>query len=455
MLSEKDNQDMTEVGPGTIMGALMRQYWLPFYLSTDLEREGRPERVRLLGEDLVVFRDTAGDVGLVREQCAHRGASLFYARNEECGLRCVFHAWKFTTDGACIDMPNEPPESSFKARVRQPAYPCRERNGIIWTYMGPELPPPALPMLEWNNLPSSHVFLHQPRVQETNYMSALEGEYDSSHAVILHDGLLGAKSAGDGIRAKKPFPKYYTAETDYGVLIAARYPEASPDEDYWRVYPFMMPFHMIVNLTMEDGSALYTGHSYAPMDDAHTFAIAFSFHPTRPLTERERAIFESGLPFRPGLEAGIEGFHPTPESFLPPHNGPYGKYWPKLNASNDWGFDYEAQRKTRWSGIAGVWPQDVAVQHGWGPIVDRTQEHLGTNDVGAIAMRGRLLRSARALRDRNETPPGAHSPEVFAIRPTHTLLPRDVTSWENHIAPLLEVPGTPADPPLQPADSRN
>src|ERR687887_2087438 len=151
MLSKEDNELLTRIGPGTPMGNLMRQYWLPFMLSEEVpEADGNPVRVRLLGEDLIAFRDSSGRVGLLGNHCPHRGASLFYGRNEEDGLRCVYHGWKYDVSGQCVDMPNEPVDSDFKAKVRLTAYPVREWGGVIWVYMGPpDKMPEAPPQLEW------------------------------------------------------------------------------------------------------------------------------------------------------------------------------------------------------------------------------------------------------------------------------------------------------------------
>ena len=190
MLSPADNELLTRVGSGTPMGDLLRQYWQPFLRSSDLpERDGRPLRIKLLGERLVTFRDSDGTVGLLAENCAHRGASLFFGRNEEAGLRCVYHGWKFSTGGHCVDMPNEPPESNFRDKVRQTAYPCLERGGVVWTYMGPSAAdPPPLPDLEWNMVPADQCYLAL-RVQDCNWTQVMEGEIDSSHAGFLHTRL--------------------------------------------------------------------------------------------------------------------------------------------------------------------------------------------------------------------------------------------------------------------------
>src|SRR3954447_22539158 len=197
MLSREDNEALTRVGPGTIMGDLMRQYWLPFLYSSEVEPDGPPLRLRLLGEDLIVFRDSDGKLGLLGANCPHRGAGLFFGRNEESGLRCVYHGWKFDTTGQCVDMPSEPAESNFKSKIKATAYPCTERNGLIWTYMGPRDVPPPLPDLEFNLLPESHVAITK-NLQETNWVQGLEGNIDSSHLSFLHTRLEANGDAGFG-----------------------------------------------------------------------------------------------------------------------------------------------------------------------------------------------------------------------------------------------------------------
>src|SRR5918911_1066479 len=160
MLSRAENELLTRVGPGTAMGNLLRRFWQPFALSSELPvADSDPIRVRLLGEDLVAFRDSTGTVGLLATNCPHRGASLFFGRNEEAGIRCVYHGWKFDTTGTCIDMPNEPAESDFKSKVKAVAYPCRERAGVIWAYLGDRAVPPPLPDFEGHLVPDSHRYV--------------------------------------------------------------------------------------------------------------------------------------------------------------------------------------------------------------------------------------------------------------------------------------------------------
>src|SRR3982751_776688 len=189
MLTREENELLTRVGPGTPMGNLLRRYWLPAMLAEEVPTpESPPIRVRLLGEDLVAFRDTYSQVGLIAANCPHRGASLFFGRNEEGGIRCVYHGWKFDTSGQCVDMPSEPAESNFKSKIKATAYPCREQGGLIWTYMGPLAEPPGLPELEFTLVPDEQRYISK-RYQPTSFAQALEGEIDQSHVSFLHSSL--------------------------------------------------------------------------------------------------------------------------------------------------------------------------------------------------------------------------------------------------------------------------
>ncbi|MCL6593139.1 MAG: Rieske 2Fe-2S domain-containing protein [Alicyclobacillus sp.] len=190
MLKASENERITRVGPGTPMGHVFRRYWVPALLSEELpEPDCPPVKVRLLAEDLVAFRDSTGRVGLFEAYCPHRRAHLFWGRNEECGLRCAYHGWKFDVDGRCVDMPNEPPDSRFKQNVRIPAYPCWEKGGIIWTYMGPPALQPPTPDYEWLRAPETHRFVSKT-FEDCNYLQALEGGIDTSHSSFAHNNNL-------------------------------------------------------------------------------------------------------------------------------------------------------------------------------------------------------------------------------------------------------------------------
>ena len=186
-MHDTDNELLTATGKGTPMGELMRRYWIPALKSDEVETLGPPMRLRLLGENLVAFRSGDGSVGVMDHRCPHRLASLFFGRNEQDGLRCVYHGWQFKPDGRCVDMPSEPAESDFKNKVRADAYPTRERGGLVWVYMGPNAEPPPLPDLEANLLAEGERTL-RPVMRECNWLQALEGDIDTSHFGFLHLG---------------------------------------------------------------------------------------------------------------------------------------------------------------------------------------------------------------------------------------------------------------------------
>ncbi|MBV9578315.1 MAG: Rieske 2Fe-2S domain-containing protein, partial [Chloroflexi bacterium] len=231
MLSREENELLTRVGPGAPMGNLLRCFWQPFALSTELPHaDSDPLRVKLLGEDLVAFRDTHGRVGLIQNNCPHRGASMFFGRNEEAGLRCVYHGWKFDVDGTCVDMPNEPAESDFRSKVTATAYPTVDRGGVLWAYLGPKTADrPTPPELEWTHVPESHRVVTK-RIQFCNYLQNVEGEVDSSHVSFLHSrDNSSADSAGirpsdfrstlPNYMARDRAPRFFVLPTDYGILI--------------------------------------------------------------------------------------------------------------------------------------------------------------------------------------------------------------------------------------------
>src|SRR5579864_4223917 len=193
MLTQAENDLICRVGPGTPMGNLMREYWIPALLSSEVPTpDSDPLRVLLLGEQLIAFRDSRGVVGLIQNNCPHRGASLFFGRNEESGLRCVYHGWKFATDGTCLDMPNEPAESDFKSKVKAVAYPTMERGGIVWAYLGPRQTPPPLPDLEGNMQGGAEQYVRATQLA-CNWLQILEGDIDTTHVGFLHYGGLKAE----------------------------------------------------------------------------------------------------------------------------------------------------------------------------------------------------------------------------------------------------------------------
>ena len=418
MLSAEENQLLCRIGPGTPTGELMRRYWLPALLPDELPApDCPPVRVRLLGEDLVAFRDTNGRVGLLGAHCPHRGASLFFGRNEECGLRCVYHGWKFDVDGNCLDMPNEPPESNFKHKVHQTAYPCLERGGVVWAYLGPEQAP-ALPELESNLVPDNHRLVSK-RLIECNYAQTLEGGIDPSHTSYLHSRLGSAQQtaasaeSADAMRylAQDRRPQMRAIDIDCGVLIGAKR-DVEPSRDYWRINVFLMPVFTMAPSSGEDPISRWS--AWVPMDDENTLRYTTMWHPTRPLTPQESGAVQDG-----------SGMHLKKDDLLPPVPAPGGAFRPRANKSNDYLIDREAQRTVSFSGIKGFGTEDQAVTESMGTIFDRSGEHLGSSDMGVIFARRRLLNAAKALRERGELPPGIANPEGYRLRSTATMLPKD------------------------------
>ena len=436
MLSQEENELLTRVGPGTPMGELMRQYWLPFMLSYELpEADGNPQRVRLLGENLIAYRDTDSRVGLLADNCSHRGASLFYGRNEEGGLRCVYHGWKYDVAGNCLDMPNEPPESNFKDKIHHRAYPCREANGIIWTYMGPRSEPPGLPELELATLPEDQKRIN-PFVRECNWLQALEGDIDSAHSSFLHAVLNrdDITDLGTGLKHVDRHPRFEVVDTDYGVMIAAR---RTPDEEhfYWRLTQYLMP---IFSMFPPTGETMETvpGHVWIPIDDSTTLVWPFSVHPLKPLT---------GDPFdqRGRPRQARPAFDNSAMDYLPATTEPAGRWHYKANKSNDYLLDYEAQKTTRFSGVPTIPLQDQAMTESMGYVMNRTTEHLGSTDSGIIRVRRALAQACEALRDHGITPPGVDDPSVYRVRSTSGILPNDVPWLEGTKDWVAARPGVP------------
>ena len=181
MLRKEQNELLTRTGAGTPMGAMFRRYWMPALLAAELpENDCPPVRVQLLSERLIAFRDTAGHYGLLDEFCAHRGVSLWFGRNEECGLRCPYHGWKYDVTGQCVEIPSEPERSGFRAMIRLRSYPLVERGGVLWTYMGPPEHQPGLPEFEFAMVPPEQSYTSK-RLQYCNWLQAMEGGIDSSH----------------------------------------------------------------------------------------------------------------------------------------------------------------------------------------------------------------------------------------------------------------------------------
>jgi phthalate 4,5-dioxygenase len=412
MLSREDNELLVRVGPDTPMGKLMRLYWIPFLLSRDVPADGLPYRVRLLGEELVAFRDSSGQVGLVDRACPHRGAPLVFGRNEEGGLRCVYHGWKFSVDGRCQEMPAEPEGTPMLKKVRVKAYPVRERNGVLWTYMGPDADPPPLPGIEWNMVPPENAHVSM-RIQECNWLQALEGEIDSAHAAILHGRVDAGGAIDDWKQAADLQPRFEVVQHDAGMHIASRR-KIDGDQNYIRVNQFLMPFWTLVP-PFSDFPEL-SGHAWVPIDDEHTLCIMFSYHPAQPFYEKTRKLFKEG---HKGRETGHHSENAYEKRAV---TEPYHTYWSRFNRANAYGFSEELQAKYN-AGLPGLWLQDAACQSGVMPIYDRSKENLGTSDSGVARTRRVLLEAARKLTTQEIRPASVQDPDRFLVRAISITIP--------------------------------
>jgi phenylpropionate dioxygenase-like ring-hydroxylating dioxygenase large terminal subunit len=414
MLSPEDNQLLTRIEPGTPMGALFRRFWIPVLLAEELPHaDGDPLRVRILGEDLIAFRDTGGQVGLVQNNCPHRGASLFFGRNEEGGLRCVYHGWKFDVEGTCLDMPNEPAESDFRSKVSARAYPTLERGGLIWAYMGPPERQPTPPDLEFTLVPDSHRYVTKYPL-DCNYMQGMEGELDSSHVSFLHSSLKPGSNALDRVvpgqnllelTARDGHPRFTVLDSDSGLVIGASR-EVGDGTLYWRITQWLMPCYTLVP---GDPSGTLLCQIRIPIDDHHHYLFRLRWNAFHPLPEEEVALYRRG-----------GGFYATQ---IP------GSYATVANKSNDYLIDRHKQRTVNYSGLESVPIEDTAMMESMGPIYDRSQEHLGSSDVAVIATRRRLIRLAQDLQAGVEPFPAVH-PEVYRVRSAVKILPPETSFLE-------------------------
>jgi phthalate 4,5-dioxygenase len=429
MLAADKNDKLMRVGPGTLMGTWMRRFWLPALLEEEIsEPDGPPAKVRLLGEDFIAFRDTDGRVGLVEAYCAHRLAPLFLGRNEECGIRCVYHGWKFDVDGRCVDMPNEPADSRYKEKISIRALPTIVAGGVVWAYLGPaELKPLRPSALEWTLLPAGHVVVSK-RLQENNWAQSVEGAIDSSHVSFLHrewdnvmdpDGtprrvpkriaaqVLDDEDQLDFVRrmAADGAPSFRVRPSDFGFWIGARRSTTEPGEFYWRITPFLVPFYTIIppGTTRLSAATTMDGHAFVPIDDVNTWTYNISWRVDRPFTAKELAHMRGEL-----------GTHSLTDA----------DYRPYQNPRNLWGLDRQLQRSTSFTGIVNANTQDRAIQEGMGPMVDRSREHLGTADTAIIAFRRLLLRGAEDLA-RGKEPETPQQARAFAVRSASVLLPEE------------------------------
>ena len=403
MLSAADNEVLVRTNAGTAMGEYFRRFWQPVALSRELpESDCPPIRVKVMGEELIAFRDTKGRVGLIEPRCAHRGSELFFGRNEECGIRCVYHGWKYDVDGKCVEMPNVPAGSAYHGKISINAYPTREFGDLVWAYLGPrERMPERLPDLEFALVPPSHRYVTK-RLQECNWAHSIEGALDTAHFSFLHMPAPSVKAninpdaAADERRLrwlrKDPMPQFEIAEHEVGFVVGGSR-NAEDEGYYWRLTQFMLPAHSVTPSALPGET--YYAYTWVPITDEACWVYTYAWHPDRPLSDEERMKYEKG---------GFGQF-----AVLGPG------YVPVRNRGNDFLIDREEQKHRSFTGVRGVAEQDAMAQASQGVIADRTREHLTPTDIGVVRFRRLVLDEARALAAGRE-PKAPHLYKSYRLR---------------------------------------
>ena len=419
-MNKEMSETLVRTGPATRMGNVLRRYWVPILLSREIaEPDGPQVRVQILGEKLLAFRASDGTPGLISEFCSHRGASLYFGRNEENGIRCSYHGLKFDRLGNCVDVPSAPRAC---ATMGIKGYPCIERAGIVWAYLGPKEKEPPPPGVEWCNLPLSHVFVSK-RLQECNYLQAMEGGIDTSHVTYVHryevddDPMHRGTKANDYIKADGNVI-FEIEKNPFGLTLYGRR-NGEPDSYYWRVTQWLFPWFTLIP---PFGDHALGGHVWVPIDDHNCWAWSINFHPTKPLSAEERRDMEEG-----------KGIHCPYEP---------GTFRPVANKDNDYLIDRAAQKDLRaYSGVFGFAAQDASLQESMGPIQDHASERLLPTDR-AISMARRALYDAAVSLEKGEEPPALDANRQ-RVRAAGVLLDRSLKPQEwarDHLADGVNQP---------------
>ncbi len=383
MITREQNELLSRVEGAAPMGQLMRQHWLPLCMSEEVaERDGAPVRARLLGEDLVAFRDSNGRLGVLDEFCPHRGASLSFGRNEECGLRCLYHGWKFDVEGNVVDMSSEPPGSAMLKAVKQKAYPAREAGGFVWIWMGDkarmrEFEPPA-----WAPKPDIKYAIVKMHAA-CNWAQVLEGSIDSAHSSSLHSTEMPAQQV-DSAKATKTHwprpsndkaPKLQFQPTSYGFRYAAiRKPILNPEvNQYIRTTLFIAPFTVLIPPNDQYNLA----QMLVPLDDVNTMFYWIAWHPdpAKGISQEDWRRFCAATP-------GVD----------------LDENWRKKRTlQNRYLQDRQAMKRGNFTGIQGIPTQDMAMWESMGPIVDRSRDKPGSSDVAVVQFRRMMVNAAKRV----------------------------------------------------------
>lgn len=427
MLTHEDNELLCRVGPGTPMGELMREYWIPCLPSSEFpENDGPAKRMMLLGESFVMFRDSEGKVGAVAEACPHRGASMYFGRVEDCGIRCQYHGWKFDREGTIVDLPTEKSgsraQAHFMETVKIRAFVCHEVNHMVWVYMGPRSTPPPFPAFEISTLPAENVQSPAVMMEQANWMQNMEGDLDSVHLNWLHRRLhADAPAPPKGVRGfwspDPEAPDLEVERTEYGAFYSSQ--RRWTDNRIWhRINQFIFPFHTMISV-----GSIINLRSFVPLDDHHTMLISHTGNPTGPMPA-ELAYRENG----PFDEVG---------GYLPRTNDPRSYFMTVANKTNDYWRDLDVEKTLMHSGIPFVLNlpdramTELMCDADGNPLYDRSQEHLGSTDAMVIAVRAQLLNAAKRHRDNGSVPPNLDDVSFDRVRAASVLIPDDV-DWKAH-----------------------
>ena len=392
------------------MGQLFRSFWLPALPSAQLGlRDGTPVRLKILGENLLAFRDSSGKVGIVEPNCPHRGAPLYLGRNEDCGLRCLYHGWKFDVHGKCIDMPNIADSGKARQHVSIRSYRTREAGGVIWIYMGPAGEIPQPPHFEWLDLSAKrrHVSVW---LQESNWLRGLEGEMDPSHVSFLHSSEQRSVSAHRIISITERSPEVFVRNTPYGIMCIARR-DAGEQGYYWRISKWLAPSYSMI----PSAAGLLNGRMWVPIDDSHSYCWHYAYRLDRDISDAELAQLESGLGFPP--QSVLQRFALN--------NGDCIDTWvPVRNRRNGYLADRALQSAGDFTGIKGANDQDRAVQEEIECAGARVFEHLVDSDQAIIAVRKYLRGLTQGILAGNRPRAAVHG-EWYRTRPLDLLSPLD------------------------------
>jgi phthalate 4,5-dioxygenase oxygenase subunit len=392
--------DLIRVGPGTPMGTLMRQYWVPAAKSSELKEDGDPVRLMILGEKLLGFRDSEGRVGILDHRCPHRCASLVLGRNEASGIRCVYHGWKFDVNGNCVDMPSVPTHQDFKDKVHAKAYRTAERYGLVWVYMGENQGnPPELPKIEANMVADNEIWCLQ---RDCNWLQALEGDIDTSHVGFLHVGALTVDDLAEDHPMRPTIvnraPEYVVSNTAWGTMYGG-YRQNDDGQRSWRVAHFMFPFWTQTPNNRFGTRAI--ARAWVPMDDEHSMLFDITCG-----VDAGNPAYSSTLKTGEPLFAQFD--------YAPNTTDWFGRWRCVDDSRNDWGIDRELQRNGKqFTGIPNITMQDQAVTESMGPIVDHSYEHLAPTDQMIARTRRRLVLAVDAMKEQGTVPPGAVDTKVF------------------------------------------